>query len=103
MALRAAVKALGVALGGPHEQSLHKPVWSPEAIHTRWGDVDRRLRFDYRDTRRTSGGSSIDDRGLFRPKVVAAFVFGFWIMDVANNMTLGPCRALLADLTGNPL
>lgn len=33
---------------------------------------------------------------------MAAFVFGFWILDVANNMTQGPCRALLADLTGNP-
>lgn len=29
-----------------------------------------------------------------------AFVIGFWILDVANNMTQGPCRALLADLTG---
>lgn len=31
---------------------------------------------------------------------MGAFVFGFWILDVANNMTQGPCRALLADLTG---
>ncbi|XVF39710.1 hypothetical protein PTKIN_Ptkin01aG0054900 [Pterospermum kingtungense] len=40
------------------------------------------------------------DRGSFRPRAIAAFVFGFWILDVANNMTQGPCRALLADLTG---
>ncbi|XVF73952.1 hypothetical protein PTKIN_Ptkin13bG0022200 [Pterospermum kingtungense] len=26
---------------------------------------------------------------------------GFWILDVANNMLQGPCRALLADLSGN--
>ncbi|GAB2236117.1 hypothetical protein Droror1_Dr00027854 [Drosera rotundifolia] len=34
------------------------------------------------------------------PKVraVGAFVVGFWILDVANNMLQGPCRALLADL-----
>ncbi|KAL7208088.1 hypothetical protein ACSBR1_029948 [Camellia fascicularis] len=31
---------------------------------------------------------------------MAAFVVGFWLLDVANNMTQGPCRALLADLTG---
>ncbi|OIV96625.1 hypothetical protein TanjilG_28482 [Lupinus angustifolius] len=35
-----------------------------------------------------------------RPWAVAAFVFGFWILDVANNVTQGPCRALLGDLTG---
>ncbi|KAM7266396.1 hypothetical protein ACFE04_004293 [Oxalis oulophora] len=35
-----------------------------------------------------------------RPRAVGVFVFGFWILDVANNMTQGPCRALLADLTG---
>ncbi|KAK7282935.1 hypothetical protein RIF29_12065 [Crotalaria pallida] len=34
-----------------------------------------------------------------RPWAVAAFVFGFWILDVANNVTQGPCRALLGDLT----
>ncbi|GAV58519.1 MFS_1 domain-containing protein [Cephalotus follicularis] len=40
------------------------------------------------------------DREGKRPSAIAAFVFGFWILDVANNMTQGPCRALLADLTG---
>ncbi|KAE8126191.1 hypothetical protein FH972_020932 [Carpinus fangiana] len=35
----------------------------------------------------------LDDRGCIH----------VWrILDVANNMTQGPCRALLADLTGNP-
>ncbi|KAI4316053.1 hypothetical protein L6164_024070 [Bauhinia variegata] len=34
-----------------------------------------------------------------RPRALAVFIFGFWILDVANNMTQGPCRALLADLT----
>ncbi|GFP81345.1 sucrose transport protein suc2 [Phtheirospermum japonicum] len=35
-----------------------------------------------------------------KPKAVVVFVFGFWILDVANNMMQGPCRALLADLSG---
>ena len=35
-----------------------------------------------------------------RPWAVGVFVFGFWILDVANNVTQGPCRALLGDLTG---
>ncbi|KAI6689638.1 hypothetical protein NL676_026466 [Syzygium grande] len=30
---------------------------------------------------------------------IAVFVVGFWILDVANNMLQGPCRALLADLS----
>lgn len=33
-----------------------------------------------------------------RPKAVVIFVFGFWILDVANNMLQGPCRAFLGDL-----
>ncbi|KAF3446529.1 hypothetical protein FNV43_RR11709 [Rhamnella rubrinervis] len=41
-----------------------------------------------------------DRAGGVRPRAIAVFVFGFWILDVANNMTQGPCRALLADLTG---
>ncbi|KAI6687929.1 hypothetical protein NL676_024757 [Syzygium grande] len=41
-----------------------------------------------------------DRGGATKPGAVGAFVFGFWILDVANNMTQGPCRALLADLTG---
>lgn len=45
-------------------------------------------------------GWLLGDRGRVRPRAVIAFVFGFWILDVANNMTQGPCRALLADLTG---
>ncbi|KAL9447008.1 hypothetical protein AB3S75_014637 [Citrus x aurantiifolia] len=45
-------------------------------------------------------GWLLGDRGDFRPRAIAVFVFGFWILDVANNMTQGPCRALLADLTG---
>ena len=41
-------------------------------------------------------GDSTDSR----PRAVTTFVIGFWILDVANNVTQGPCRALLADLTG---
>ncbi|CAN0921518.1 Sucrose transport protein SUC2 [Linum grandiflorum] len=35
-----------------------------------------------------------------KPRAIAVFVVGFWILDVANNMLMGPCRALLADLSG---
>ncbi|CAN0890138.1 Sucrose transport protein SUC1 [Linum grandiflorum] len=35
-----------------------------------------------------------------KPRAIAVFVVGFWILDVANNMLQGPCRALLADLSG---
>ena len=33
-----------------------------------------------------------------RPRAVAIYVVGFWILDVANNMLQGPCRAFLGDL-----
>uniref|UniRef100_A0A7N0TLU1 Uncharacterized protein n=1 Tax=Kalanchoe fedtschenkoi TaxID=63787 RepID=A0A7N0TLU1_KALFE len=36
-----------------------------------------------------------------KPRAVAVFILGFWILDVANNMLQGPCRALLADLSGD--
>ncbi|KAI4321464.1 hypothetical protein MLD38_034839 [Melastoma candidum] len=45
-------------------------------------------------------GRWLGDTGRTRPRAIGAFVFGFWVLDVANNMTQGPCRALLADLTG---
>ncbi|XP_023002313.1 sucrose transport protein SUC4 isoform X2 [Cucurbita maxima] len=45
-------------------------------------------------------GWLLGDRGDVRPRAIGFFVFGFWILDVANNLTQGPCRALLADLTG---
>ncbi|KAK3000062.1 hypothetical protein RJ639_022759 [Escallonia herrerae] len=35
-----------------------------------------------------------------KPRAITVFVVGFWILDVANNMLQGPCRALLADLSG---
>ncbi|KAI3407921.1 uncharacterized protein J3R85_000822 [Psidium guajava] len=34
-----------------------------------------------------------------KPRAVTVFVLGFWILDVANNLLQGPCRALLADLS----
>ncbi|XP_047325753.1 sucrose transport protein SUC4 [Impatiens glandulifera] len=40
------------------------------------------------------------DRGSTKVGAITAFVLGFWLLDGANNMTQGPCRALLADLTG---
>lgn len=36
-----------------------------------------------------------------KPRACAVFIVGFWILDVANNMLQGPCRALLADLSGD--
>lgn len=36
-----------------------------------------------------------------KPRAIAIFVVGFWILDVANNTLQGPCRALLADLAGS--
>lgn len=45
-------------------------------------------------------GYFFGDRGHKKMRAVVAFVIGFWILDVANNMTQSPCRALLADLTG---
>ncbi|KAL3504009.1 hypothetical protein ACH5RR_033850 [Cinchona calisaya] len=46
-----------------------------------------------------SMGDSLDTRTKHR--AVALFVFGFWILDISNNVIQGPCRALLADLSGN--
>ncbi|GAV60962.1 Sugar_tr domain-containing protein [Cephalotus follicularis] len=34
-----------------------------------------------------------------KPRAVAVFVTGFWLLDVANNMLQGPCRAFLADIS----
>ncbi|KAK4434977.1 Sucrose transport protein SUC4 [Sesamum alatum] len=45
-------------------------------------------------------GWILGDRGQKKMRAIVVFVVGFWILDVANNMTQGPCRALLADLTG---
>ncbi|CAJ2652276.1 unnamed protein product [Trifolium pratense] len=48
------------------------------------------------------GGLIGDDvEQSYRPFAITVFVIGFWILDVANNVTQGPCRALLADLTRN--
>ncbi|CAL9071266.1 unnamed protein product [Musa textilis] len=35
-----------------------------------------------------------------RWRAAAVFVFGFWMLDLANNTVQGPARALLADLSG---
>ncbi|KAE9619158.1 putative major facilitator superfamily domain-containing protein [Lupinus albus] len=35
-----------------------------------------------------------------RPHVMGFFVFGFWILDMTNNMLQGPCRAFFGDLSG---
>ncbi|KAE8715331.1 Sucrose transport protein SUC2 [Hibiscus syriacus] len=36
-----------------------------------------------------------------KPRAIVVFVIGFWILDLANNTLQGPCRALLADISGN--
>ncbi|KAL9663628.1 hypothetical protein QQ045_019019 [Rhodiola kirilowii] len=46
-------------------------------------------------------GGLLGDRGDKKPRAIVTFIIGFWLLDMANNMTQGPCRALLADLTGN--
>ncbi|XP_022131413.1 sucrose transport protein SUC4 isoform X2 [Momordica charantia] len=46
-------------------------------------------------------GWLIGDRGGVRHRAIGFFVVGFWLLDVANNFSQGPCRALLADLTGS--
>ncbi|KAK7380599.1 hypothetical protein VNO78_33114 [Psophocarpus tetragonolobus] len=43
-------------------------------------------------------GAGDDLKKKTRPRAVAVFVIGFWILDVANNMLQGPCRAFLGDL-----
>ncbi|XP_042494452.1 sucrose transport protein SUC4-like [Macadamia integrifolia] len=48
----------------------------------------------------TDIGRILGDTAESKPRAIVAFVLGFWLLDVANNMTQGPCRALLADLTG---
>ncbi|XP_051123983.1 sucrose transport protein SUC2-like [Andrographis paniculata] len=45
------------------------------------------------------GTSLGDPADGFKPKTVELFVFGFWLLDISNNMIQGPCRALLADLS----
>lgn len=40
-------------------------------------------------------GDKLDEET--KPRAVAIFVVGFWILDVANNMLQGPCR--LVDVT----
>ncbi|KAH9624840.1 hypothetical protein KSS87_000421 [Heliosperma pusillum] len=45
------------------------------------------------------GHAAGDPEGkVAKPRAIAIFVIGFWILDVANNTLQGPCRALLADL-----
>ncbi|KAI3671699.1 hypothetical protein L1987_87439 [Smallanthus sonchifolius] len=48
------------------------------------------------------GVSTGDVMGAARkPRAIAIFVVGFWILDVANNTLQGPCRAFIADLSGS--
>jgi solute carrier family 45 protein 1/2/4 len=39
--------------------------------------------------------------GSTRYGAIIVYMIGFWLLDVGNNATQGPCRAFLADLTGN--
>ncbi|GJN35657.1 hypothetical protein PR202_gb24452 [Eleusine coracana subsp. coracana] len=38
--------------------------------------------------------------GSTRLGAILVYLIGFWLLDVGNNATQGPCRAFLADLTG---
>jgi solute carrier family 45 protein 1/2/4 len=38
--------------------------------------------------------------GATRLDAIVVYLVGFWLLDVGNNATQGPCRAFLADLTG---
>ncbi|XP_074282521.1 sucrose transport protein-like [Silene latifolia] len=45
------------------------------------------------------GHATGDPEGnMAKPRAIAIFIIGFWILDVANNTLQGPCRAMLADL-----
>ncbi|KAK9220059.1 hypothetical protein WN943_008707 [Citrus x changshan-huyou] len=46
-----------------------------------------------------AAGDSVTDS--VKTRAIIIFVIGFWILDVANNTLQGPCRALLADLSGS--
>nr|CAB3466655.1 unnamed protein product [Digitaria exilis] len=39
--------------------------------------------------------------GKIRLGAILVYLVGFWLLDVGNNATQGPCRAFLADLTEN--
>ncbi|KAL2513272.1 Sucrose transport protein SUC2 [Abeliophyllum distichum] len=52
------------------------------------------------DIGHASGDPLGNDGKTPKTRAIAVFVVGFWILDVANNMLQGPCRALLADLSG---
>nr|ACO87669.1 sucrose transport protein [Brachypodium sylvaticum] len=39
--------------------------------------------------------------GTTRFGAIIVYLVGFWLLDVGNNATQGPCRAFLADLTEN--
>ncbi|KAI4992590.1 hypothetical protein ZWY2020_057792 [Hordeum vulgare] len=39
--------------------------------------------------------------GSTRFSAIIVYLVGFWLLDVGNNATQGPCRAFLADLTEN--
>ncbi|CAN6352569.1 unnamed protein product [Urochloa humidicola] len=39
--------------------------------------------------------------GSTRLGAICVYLVGFWLLDVGNNATQGPCRAFLADLTEN--
>ncbi|EFJ23442.1 hypothetical protein SELMODRAFT_232600 [Selaginella moellendorffii] len=45
-------------------------------------------------------GFLLGDNKHHRPRAIVFFVIGFWLLDLANNTLQGPCRALLADLSG---
>lgn len=36
-----------------------------------------------------------------KPRAVTVFIIGFWLLDISNNTIQSPCRAFLADISGD--
>eukprot|EP00899_Mesostigma_viride_P001817 jgi/Mesvir1/11636/Mv00037-RA.2 len=100
-------------LCGPITGLLVQPyigVWS-DACHHKWG---RRRPFIvagvfivamavFLISGASDIGAALGDpvTARFRPWSAVVFILGFWLLDVANNTIQGPCRALVADLSGD--
>lgn len=99
LAMRPALRSAGTALGGPRQRQMHQPLRAPPPLHL--SCVASIVIAVVIIGHSAHLGWLFGDRGQKKMRAVVAFVIGFWLLDVANIMTQGPCRVLLADLTGN--
>ncbi|KAL4327428.1 hypothetical protein AHAS_Ahas13G0099100 [Arachis hypogaea] len=81
--------------------TLRPPPWYPtrfRSLHLilRTNKWDARAAQSYAADMGQMFGDSLEKKA--RPRAIAIFMAGFWILDVANNMLQAPCRALLANL-----